>query len=226
MTEDEWLTCDDPGSMLAFLYGGEVSARKLGLFACGYCRQVWHLLTDERSRVCVEVGERSADGLAGKEKFAAAERAAAAAFIERRLSALKDLRLVPQVHAALAATDVAMRHCQWVFGARVEVANPLTRALIKQREEARPLLVRLLRDIFGNPFRPFAVPPGCLRWHDGLLVSMAQRMYEARDFADMPILADALEDAGCDDQSILGHLRGPGPHVRGCWVVDLLLAKQ
>jgi hypothetical protein len=84
----------------------------------------------------------------------------------------------------------------------------------------------LLRCILGNPFRPVTIDPGWLTWHDGLLVSMARQMYESRDFTDMPILADALEEAGCTDQDILGHCRSGREHVRGCWVVDLVLGKS
>jgi hypothetical protein len=84
----------------------------------------------------------------------------------------------------------------------------------------------LLRDIFGNPFRPIALTPAWLTWHDGLLVSMARRMYDSRDFSDMPVLADALEEAGCDHADILAHCRQPGEHVRGCWVVDAILGKS
>jgi hypothetical protein len=84
----------------------------------------------------------------------------------------------------------------------------------------------LLREICGYPFRPVTVNPAWLSWHDGLLVSMAQQMYDARDFADMPILGDALEEAGCDNADILNHCRQPGEHVRGCWVVDLILGKS
>jgi hypothetical protein len=82
-----------------------------------------------------------------------------------------------------------------------------------------------LREIFGNPFRPFTLNPVWLTWHDGLLVSMARQMYESRDFTDMPILADALEEAGCTNQDILAHCRCGGEHVRGCWVIDALLGK-
>ena len=84
----------------------------------------------------------------------------------------------------------------------------------------------LLRDIIGDPFRPISLDPAWLTWHDGLLVSMARRMYDSRDFSDMPVLADALEEAGCANADILEHLRGPGSHVRGCWVVDALLARE
>ena len=84
----------------------------------------------------------------------------------------------------------------------------------------------MLRDIFVNPCRPATLNPAWLTWHDGLLVSMAQKMYESRDFSDMPVLADALEEAGCTNPDILDHCRSGGEHVRGCWVVDALLGKQ
>jgi hypothetical protein len=84
----------------------------------------------------------------------------------------------------------------------------------------------MLQDIFANPFRPVTLDPAWLTWNGGLPVSMAQRMYDSRDFSDIPVLADALEEAGCSDPDILGHCREPGEHVRGCWVVDLLLGKS
>jgi hypothetical protein len=80
----------------------------------------------------------------------------------------------------------------------------------------------LLRDVFGNPFRPVPFDP---RWRTDTAVSLARQMRESREFSAMPILADALQDAGCETTDILGHCRGPGPHVRGCWVVDLVLGK-
>jgi hypothetical protein len=81
----------------------------------------------------------------------------------------------------------------------------------------------LLRDIFGNTFRPVAFDPA---WRTSTAVAIARGMYESRDFGAMPILADALQDAGCDSGDVLGHCRGPGPHCRGCWVVDLVLGKE
>jgi hypothetical protein len=84
----------------------------------------------------------------------------------------------------------------------------------------------LLRDLIGNPFRPVpTIDPAWLAWNGGAVRKMAQAIYDGRRFADLPVLADALEDAGCADAAILGHCRGPGVHVRGCWVVDLLLGK-
>jgi hypothetical protein len=77
--------------------------------------------------------------------------------------------------------------------------------------------------VLGNPFRRTSVDP---RARTGTVVSLAHSIYEARAFDRLPILADALEEAGCTDAEILTHCRGPGPHVRGCWVVDLILGKS
>jgi hypothetical protein len=81
----------------------------------------------------------------------------------------------------------------------------------------------LLREVFQNPFRPAALEPSC---RTALIVQMAKDIYEDRAFEHLPILADALEEAGCQDQAIFGHLRGPGPHIRGCWPLDLMLGKE
>ena len=83
--------------------------------------------------------------------------------------------------------------------------------------------LRVLREIVGNPFRPVPFDP---RWRTSDTVGLAQAIYDDRAFERMPILADALMDAGCEDEQIIGHCRGEGPHVRGCWVVDLILDKK
>jgi hypothetical protein len=81
----------------------------------------------------------------------------------------------------------------------------------------------VLRDIFGNPFRPATVDP---TWRTSTVLALAEGIYAERAFDRMPILADALQDAGCDNEDVLNHCRGDGPHVKGCWVVDLLLGKS
>jgi hypothetical protein len=90
-------------------------------------------------------------------------------------------------------------------------------------KEASKLACRVIREVFGNPFRPVAFSP---EWKTDTAMSLAKQMYEAREFGAMPILADALQDAGCDSADVLNHCRGAGPHVRGCWVVDLVLGKE
>jgi hypothetical protein len=88
----------------------------------------------------------------------------------------------------------------------------------------QPVHADLSRDIFGNPFRPVTFSP---TWRTSTAVSFARQMYDARDFSAMPILADALQDAGCDNDDVLSHCREAGAtHVRGCWVVDLVLGKE
>ncbi|HEY1378110.1 MAG TPA: hypothetical protein VGF55_15015 [Gemmataceae bacterium] len=84
----------------------------------------------------------------------------------------------------------------------------------------------MLHDVIGPlPFRPVAVDPAWLAWNHGTVPAIARRVYDERAFHDLPILADALEDAGCTDADILAHCRQGGEHVRGCWVVDLILGK-
>jgi hypothetical protein len=80
-------------------------------------------------------------------------------------------------------------------------------------------LTALTRDVFADPV------PVAAEWRTTTAVVLAAAMYESRDFGAMPILADALEDAGCGEPAILAHCRGPGPHVRGCWVVDAVLGR-
>ena len=90
------------------------------------------------------------------------------------------------------------------------------------RKAERQGLIGLIREMFGNPFRPVSLDPA---WLTSTVVALAQGIYEERAFDRMPILADALQDAGCDNDDVLSHCRGNGPHVRGCWVVDLILGK-
>jgi hypothetical protein len=88
-----------------------------------------------------------------------------------------------------------------------------------------PVLCERLREVFGNPCLPAIDPSAWQADGDRTVVPLAQAIYEERAFDRMPILADALEDAGCTNEKLLGHLRGPGAHVRGCWAVDALLGK-
>ncbi len=80
----------------------------------------------------------------------------------------------------------------------------------------------LLREILGNPFHPITFDPS---WKTPAVVQLARSLYEEKRFADLPVLADALEEAGCQDATVLEHCRGPGPHVAGCWLLDLILER-
>jgi hypothetical protein len=87
----------------------------------------------------------------------------------------------------------------------------------------KSLQADLLREIIGNPFRPVTIDPA---WLTPNVIELAKRIYDERSFDQMPLLGDALEATGCDDPEIVNHCRGSGTHVRGCWVVDLILGKS
>ena len=224
MTEAEWIACTDPQPMLEFLRG-RASERKLRLFAVACCRRIWHLLMDERSRKAVEVAEQFADGQVTDEGRAAAE--------DESWTAVKHLNRDETVDAA--SVDAADTAYGAAFAEADDAASYTVDAALRGAEHAG-VAARIaeqntqcneVRDIFGPIlFRSVILNPSWLSWHGGLLVSMARRMYDSRDFADLPVLADALEEAGCQDQDILGHCRSESEHVRGCWVIDLLLGKN
>jgi hypothetical protein len=208
MTEADWLVATDPRPMLAFLVN-EASDRKLRLFACANCRRMEELMDDDRLRDAVDVAERYADGLAReRERAAAAENVNATNWITY-LSAPAVRAL--QRDATLAATEVSALSTDYAVDAR------------KPPPAEAAAQVGLLRCIFGNPFRPFA--PG-RSWLTSTVRTLAEGIYADRAFDRVPILADALQDAGCNHPDMLAHCRGTGPHARGCWVVDLILGKD
>jgi hypothetical protein len=217
VTEAEGLAATDPGPMLEYLRGGGISARKRRLFACGCCRLLGPRLWGE-NRHAVEVAARTADGRATE---AERQEAVTAAFPPHpypppEFADIADPR--PEDVAVLRATDRDASH-----------ANALAAAVhaAAARPASQPRQAALLRELVGNPFRlPVTVDPAWLAWNDGTVRKLAAEVYEARDLARLPVLADALEDAGCADAEFLGHLREPGLHVRGCWALDLLLGKE
>jgi hypothetical protein len=228
MTEQEWLACTDPQKMLEFLRG-KASDRKLRLFAVACCRRIWPLMTDERSRRAVEVAERLADDMASQIELDLARKEARAA--------------IPTLHPSIDASGgdrtsreailrIVVTRAAW-SAVRVPVSSLhvalRTAWVAEQRDPAwhgEPWLSNLLRELVGNPFRPVFLDPAWLAWNDGTVRRLAQCIYEERAFDRLPILADALEEAGCADADILSHCRGPGPHVRGCWAVDAILGKE
>jgi hypothetical protein len=227
MTEYEWFSCTDPNLMLTSL-SGKVADRKLRLFAVACCRDIWDLLPDQRSRTAVEVAERYADGLAGERERAAA-RAAAVAPTGRGTAQAAWAAYWAVSHKL---DQTIWNTCEAAVEGRARRATHSAHAEGQDWgaawETARTAAVRdqalLLRDVLGNPFRP-ALRPGYLDWRGGLLASMAREIYESRDFFAMSILADALEDAGCDDPEVLAHCRAELEHVRGCWALDLILGR-
>ena len=228
MTEAEWLAAPDLIQMIQFLRG-RASDRKYRLFSVACCREHQDRLSDERSRYAVGVAERYADGGASEAELVAAERTARAAASE-----LNQWCLVAGTAAEAASHRVQPPEGPRIGGGMIEwyqdskywEAVPVFVLQGFSAYEAEPMehyLVDLLRDIFGNPFHPVGILP---EWCTDTVQTLARQTYAERDFSAMPILADALQDAGCDNADILEHCRGLGPHARGCWVVDLVLGKS
>jgi hypothetical protein len=224
VTEAEWLACTDPQKMLRFLRG-KGSDRKLRLFACACCRHIWDLLRDRDCRAAVEQAERYGDGQASKRGLTPI-RVEARKAVRRQdipywrkrafhacLKVVED-RSAPEVAAGAAINASGAVVCKPSRGGY---------------KTSRAAQAALLRDLF-SPFRPVAVSSA---WRTLQLLALAQAAYDHRDLpagtldpARLAVLADALEEAGCTDPDLLAHLRGPGPHARGCWAVDLLLGKS
>ncbi|MDY3554484.1 hypothetical protein R5W24_003608 [Gemmata sp. JC717] len=210
--------------MLRFVRGDERNAlpeRRSRLFGVACCRRHLHLIVDPRSLKALDATERCADGAATADDLerAYAEAFEVVAYYAEHPDRRNDKRFEAWGRAANAVAGGCHEH-ELAEGVALEVLTAAEAAGLTGEPAAQSDLVR---DIFGNPFQPVAFSPA---WRTETAVSLAQRMYESRDFSAMPILADALQDAGCDDAELLTHCRGPGPHVRGCWVVDLVLGKE
>jgi hypothetical protein len=247
MTEREWLEATDPQPMLDWLrHSGKASERRLRLLAVACCRRVLHLTAEGRSRRAVEVAERYADGLAGVAELAQARQGAGAALRESPLWSQPDSdadleaaasSLHPDSwHAAQgAAWNAAWHPCFMAHEPRERQRRSIPPATpLPSFEDERRSQCVLVREIFGSPFQAApTLAPSLLHWNGGAVVQLAQAAYAERmmpeghlDPARLGVLADALEEAGCDAPEILAHLRAPGPHWRGCWCLDIILRQS
>jgi hypothetical protein len=218
MIEADWNSCDRPKDMLAFIAKqGKASERKMRLFSCACFRSVWHNLTDSNAQRAIEVAEAYADGIATEDdrEKALAETANARYF---GAGAVRWTLVAFARSGAMMSVDVAG---QTAACPPDQEYDPALWAAESQNQ------CDLVREMYGPLlFHPQPVTSAWVTWNSGSVVKMAQAIYDERTFDLMPILADALEDASCDDADILNHCRQPGEHVRGCWVVDLLLGKE
>jgi hypothetical protein len=237
MTEAEWLACtNDPIAMLRQVCFPR-HKRKLALFICACWRKVWHLLSpsvqerlpgvevgcdtevDERSyhewqrtldEIDLEMGEAVWDATGQFRSHWTTQTAQLAAVLLPGICALN----------------------YWDWGSMEAQADRVADYCVASGEEVakswsnfRSYQCELFRDIFGLLEHSIALDPGWLTWNGGTITRLAQAIYDERAFEGLPVLADALEDAGCTGNAILEHLRGAGPHTRGCWALDLLLNK-
>jgi hypothetical protein len=222
MTEADWFASDDPFPMLRPCRRIiREHPRKGWLFAVACCCRIWHLLSDQRSRAAVELAAQYADGLASRDQLREAEEAARAAHADA-------FRARGKVGACAEwAAQFTASFDAWFAASRASNFAHVAAGDGLQPGPEHTAQAHLLRCVFGPlPFRPVAVDRSWLAWNDGTVVKIAQGVYDDRAFDRLPVLADALEEAGCHDTDILGHCRHPGPHVRGCWVVDSLTGRN
>lgn len=249
MTEREWLTSESPQKMREHLEEKVgANARKLRLFACACCRRVARWFLDPVQHAAVDILEKYADGAATPDELASACMDADQ-FDEQHplLSEARDDVREDYLEAADAAARVVAQatsndppgeheptyyhrlydtimHTVDAAGFGAVVDDPQNGRTLPAQAVERKVLAAILRCVFGNPFRPITFDPV---WRTDAALSLSRQMYESHDFGAMPILADALQDAGCDYDDILSHCRDVNAtHVRGCWVVDLVLGKS
>jgi hypothetical protein len=249
MTEIEWGSCSQVLAMLLQLRPKNSprrwSTRKARLFSVACCRRVWHLLDSPADRRAVEVAEEVAEKKMRLTDLRVSHEAASITDLgpdpspwgpglgwsymsSHEWDCCYGLWVSPERRRVCRVARWASTPTPW--GCPESTAND-ARVLLSFRtglDEAKAeerVQCGLLRDIVGPPIRP-AVQGAWLSSNGGAVRGLAEATYEERAFDLLPILADALEDAGCSDEALLGHLRGPGPHVRGCWVVDLILGKE
>ncbi|AMV27216.1 hypothetical protein VT84_22635 [Gemmata sp. SH-PL17] len=225
MNELEWLACEIP-EMLVREYRVAPSARKQQLLAIACCRRISHRLTPwPIAARALDVAERFAEGTASAEEMTAE----LPAFLEERNRAVRNLGRANPLEP-LRCLFSSLEPSRYLFpelvGGEFSGAPKSVRRVVakKERREEFRAQSALLRDIFGSPFRSIVFAP---EWRTDTVVLLSRGMYESRDFSAMPILADALQEAGCDNEDVLNHCRDVAQvHVRGCWVLDHILGKQ
>jgi hypothetical protein len=209
MTETEWTGGSNPGLMLEFLKD-KASERKLRLFAVACCRLSTRGMEEVRNHRAVVTAEQFADDKASADDLAAAKKDAATWISD-----------VAAPHGYQAASRVVsfMSEQEAIEAAKAAGLGQFGSRDYSSIHQAQS---NLLREIFGNPFRSISLDPA---WLTSKVVRLAQSIYDDRAFERLPALADALEEAGSYDPDKLSHCRGPELHVRGCWVLDLILGK-
>ena len=235
MTESGWLTATDPWAVQQFLAEQTGSRdRKWRLFAAACCRHV------------LDHGDHSLDDLIPVIEGFADGRIDEAEFVRRREAAIRATRRPPDgpaecVWSAICGESAhaynrnGYSHAVYVCDSAAQAVVPesLQDATSQEELERHPdakgyleerrYQADWIRDIFGNPFRPITAGS---EWLTPTVVSLAEAIYRDRAFDRLPVLADAIEEAGCDNADLLAHCRGDGPHALGCWAVDLLLGKS
>jgi hypothetical protein len=245
MNEDEWFSEVYFTRHLDFVED-RLSARKTRLLAAAFCREVLPLFNDQRHRDAVDAAEDFADGKRSPQELEEHRKE----FREEATRTYERYKKSSEAQSEEALKWFLSSELAWAISYTTTAYTPLPlqkvgQAVVEITTRTRTgesSVVRtndvitatlnepdqlgfraLVHDVVGNPFRPIEFLVG---WRSGNTIALARGMYDSRDFSAMPILADALEDAGCDNATILEHCRGDTKHVRGCWVVDQVLGLQ
>jgi hypothetical protein len=245
VTEADWNNSTEPQKMLlALRASGRASERKLRLFACACCRLIWDFPNDERPRRALEVAERYADGLATSGEIFAAFCDVRNCLLPlgRRYTHKVPAEVLDSAFIAFArttSTGAGYYGLKWeyavsdLYQCAFDAADRVARVAAWPGDDlaaTHRVEAGLLRDIIGPAlFRPLPpVAPAVLAWNGETVGRLAAAIYEETDFTQgrLGVLADAAEEAGLEDAELLAHLRSPGPHARGCHVVDLLLGRD
>lgn len=244
-----------PSSLISFLRERHLNDRKLFLAGCGWARRFWERL-GRRSKTAIEIYERFADGEAPAGDYAAAwarykemfekdgdyfawmqdvEEAQSDFYTALIQARAAWLRALPYMESATSKEESEDAERQIVLpargvfsvgrGAYIDASDEFCFASGQQAAEYQAQC-DIIRDIFENPFRSVTLEDSWLSANDGAVSKLAQTIYDEHAFQRLPELADALEKSGCHDDQILSHCRSQGGHVHGCWVIDLLLAKD
>lgn len=235
MSEKRWLDGLEPGPMLDFL-GDRMTPRKLRLLTCAASRFVWDKLVDDRSKNSVLVAERFADGQASADELQQAHQVACSAFADLGMAGGDISSAAATAHHACWYGDdflVSAKRCLAcaagvaVHQARRDVDSgrmahvPNWETLVQKRENGK--MARLVREVFGNPFKMVAIEAGRLT---PVVEEVARTIYETYAFKRLPEIADLLDADGYNGKMLIEHCRDQGPHFRGCWVLDLILGKS
>jgi hypothetical protein len=219
VTEEEWLACTDPAQLRAFL-GDRATDRKLRLLGCAAVRSVWERFPRDPNPEEVRAVERTERYVDGQCSDAERELFRNIVYVSDTVEMFIEIDARPEIVAQRWGVTAAYRAA--AFSCRKQ-SDPSVRddAFGWAFRTEMSGQCKLVRDIF-NPFRSFEVEP---RWRTSNVVDLAKTIYVERCFDRMSILADALMDAGCTGEEMLKHCRSEGPHVRGCWVVDLFIGR-
>lgn len=233
MSEQDWFSCGEPLQMLEHLRG-KVSDRKFRLFTVGCCRRASEFLNKDKYLPALLTFIEKLSDNEGTEIVLSTEAPNQEGVSRIQFAADAILALAPTVPEGEPDPYSCLRSSlvhrdSWIAAWNTVSAVAFQFASLRDRHGSYQSVLLSMKDVvldlFSSPFRPPNLDPAWLAWNGGAVRRLVQGIYSDGDFSYMSILADALEDAGCDNVDLLQHCRGESHHFKGCWAIDLLLNK-